>query len=93
MPYVTSVERLAQEKGRQEGRVEGRQEGLHEGLLLGIRSALLARFGQAGLDLLPLVEPIADVGQLRAIADAIPTAKSLEELQSLIRETRLGTSV
>jgi predicted transposase YdaD len=49
MPYVTSIERLAIERGRQEGQREGRREGRQEGEVHG-RAALLAsllvkRFG------------------------------------------------
>lgn len=35
MPYITSIERMAIEKGRVEGRVEGREEGIEKGLLAG----------------------------------------------------------
>jgi predicted transposase YdaD len=31
MPYITSVERIGYDRGRQEGRKEGRQEGRKEG--------------------------------------------------------------
>ncbi|MEY6432344.1 DUF4351 domain-containing protein [Thioalkalicoccus limnaeus] len=61
MAYVTSIERLASERGRQEGLQEGRQEGRREGEAQG-RAALLStllvkRFG-------PLPEAIqARLGQ------------------------------
>ncbi len=41
MPYVTSVERMGLERGRQEGRQEGRDEGIREAL----RRIVQARFG------------------------------------------------
>ena len=37
MPYITSIERLGIEKGRQEGLLEGRQEGLQQGLQKGLQ--------------------------------------------------------
>ncbi len=43
MPYVTSVERMGVERGRQEGRQEGRNEGIREAL----RRIVQARFGAA----------------------------------------------
>ncbi len=49
MPYVTSIERMGIEKGRQQGRQEGRQEGLQEGIQRGeaslLRRQLARRFG------------------------------------------------
>src|SRR5579863_4788935 len=67
MPYVTSMERIGREEGRQEGLVEGRQEGfvegrqlgLREGLLDGIELALAQKFGEAGQAILPEVRQLS----------------------------------
>ena len=56
MPYLSSIERWAiqrgLEQGRQEGRQEGRAEGLREGLCEGIALSLEVKFGPASRKLL-----------------------------------------
>ena len=83
MPYVTSVERLGIEKGRQEGRQEGVQIGRQEGLLEGIEVGLKLKFGAAGLALLPEIRKIQDVAVLEAILKGLETAAELEALRRL----------
>jgi hypothetical protein len=73
MPYVTSVERLAKEEGRQEG------------LLLGIRVALTCKFGSAGRRLMPKVRAIKDIDRLESFAQALEKADSLAALRRLLR--------
>ncbi len=65
MPYITSVQRIGREEGRQVGIQEGRQVGIQEGrqvgiqegrqvgLLKGIELGLKLKFGDPGLALLP----------------------------------------
>jgi hypothetical protein len=90
MPYVTSIERLALDKGRmegqQEGREEGRHEGLREGLLRGIRIGLEKRFAAEGQQLAGVISQIADVNSLQAIQDALWTAGSLADIRALLPE-------
>ena len=45
MTYITSIERMGIEKGRQEGRREGRQEGIQQGEAALLRRQLVRRFG------------------------------------------------
>ena len=70
MRYVTSVERIGIEKGRQEG------------LLSAIELGLELKFGSEGLELLPEISPIKDLEVLTAIKDGIKKATTLEELRS-----------
>jgi hypothetical protein len=76
MPYVTSVERMALERGRQEGFVEG--------LLEGIAVALETKFGAAGKRLLRKARGIEDLERLRALARALKTAESLDDIRPLV---------
>jgi hypothetical protein len=80
-PYVTSVERMALQRGHQEGLQEGRQEGLREGLLKGLALGLELRFGARGKRLLSRIRRIGDVAQLEALHQALRTAASLDELR------------
>jgi predicted transposase YdaD len=86
MPYVTSIERLAQEKGiaegKAEGRAEGKAEGLREGLLEAIDLGLELRFGKEALRLLPRVRAVADLDRLRALKSALPRVATLAEFES-----------
>jgi hypothetical protein len=72
MPYVTSIERLAREEGRQEG------------LLEGIGVALEMKFGAPGKKLLAKIRTVHDLEKLRVLARSLRTAESLEEVEALI---------
>jgi flagellar biosynthesis/type III secretory pathway protein FliH len=82
MPFITSIERLAMEKGRQEGRQEGRREGL----LAGIRTAVEVRFGDVGLPLMPIINELAEVAALERVLQMVKKANSVEELRRQIDE-------
>ena len=82
MPYITSIERMGREEGRKEGREEGREEGRKEGLLQAVRLALELRFGEAGLALMPEVQPLDDAMLLR-IQAALIRGSSLDEVQAI----------
>jgi Putative transposase, YhgA-like len=96
MPYVTSIERLALEKGleqgrqegrregRREGRQEGRQEGEAKGLREGIALALEIKFGAAGLELVPAIEKLENLTALRDLRETIKTAVSVKDLCELL---------
>lgn len=72
MPYVTSFERLAKE------------EGIAIGLSEAVRKFLIKRFGAAGKKLLPKLEVIKDVEQLRALLDAVGEADTLDKVKQLL---------
>jgi hypothetical protein len=80
MPYVTSIERMA----REEGLEEGLQRGELRALKRGIEVALELKFGTDGLQLLPLVREVSQVEMLRAVQDSIRTARTLDEVRSLL---------
>ncbi len=75
MRYVTSIERIGIEKGK--------QEGLREGLIGAIELGLELKFGSAGLQLLPEISQIQDMKILETIKARIKTASSLTELQQV----------
>ena len=97
MPYVTSIERHALQRGREEGRQEGRQEGreegrqegreegIREGMVQGaadlLRQALEVRFGEVPVALLEKIRQCRDVDVLRTLHTRALTAGSLDELQ------------
>ena len=87
MRYITSVERIGIEKGRQQGREQGIQEGIREGLLEGIELGLELKFGSQGLNLLPEIQAIEDVEQLRAIAFGLKTMNTLSELRQIYQQS------
>lgn len=92
MPYITSIERLAMEEGRQEGRQEGRLEGRQEGrqegkaigLSEGIALALEIKFDEAGRALQPALEKIHDLARLRSIYDAIRSGATLAHIREML---------
>lgn len=80
MPYVTSWERMATERGR----AEGRAEGLREGLLDGIEVALKLKFKRAGRQLVPEIRQLTDPKKLRALHRAIDKASTLDDLRRFL---------
>src|SRR5262249_39554646 len=84
VPYVTSFERRALEKGREEGREEGRRAEL----LDGISEDLEERFGTEGAKVLRRVRAIKDVAQLRLLGKEIRSATSLSRVRALVGEAK-----
>lgn len=68
MPYVTSIERRAEERGRLIGAIE---------------FGLELKFGNEGLQLLPEISQIEDPKVLKSIRDAIKRAMPLQELRTI----------
>jgi flagellar biosynthesis/type III secretory pathway protein FliH len=97
MPYVSSIERIAIEKGRVEGRVEGEKKGQKEGqkkgeakgLREGIALALEIKFGAEGLRLMPMIKKIASITALRSLRSTVRDAATVKELRK--RLNRLAT--
>ena len=77
MPYITSVERMAMQQGREQMR-----QVLLESLALGLE----LKFGDEGLEIVPEVSQIEDVEQLRAIQSRIRTAQTLAELRQFYQQ-------
>jgi hypothetical protein len=79
MPYITSIERMSLERGRQEGRQEGHQEGRQEGEMVMLRRLLTQRFG-------PLPDGVeqrlhaATVQALERWADRVLDAQHLDDV-------------
>jgi len=67
MPYVTSIERVAERRG----------------MRAGIASLLRKSFGEVGLVLMPEIEEIHDGEKLREILKALETTVTLDELRRL----------
>jgi hypothetical protein len=87
MPYLSTIERIAMEKGEEKGLEKGREKGREEGregLRAGIRLGLKLRFGDAGLALLPALEEIKDLGRLRSLLDALERIERIEEFRALL---------
>ena len=94
---VTEVASVAQaaepEKGDsmamtlvQKLRAEGREDGLIEGLTKGrIEGLLEARFGDAGLALLPEIRRITDIVRLQCVLEAARHGKGLDDVQLAIQ--------
>jgi flagellar biosynthesis/type III secretory pathway protein FliH len=100
MPYITSVERLAMQEGekigkiegkkegKREGKIEGKREGKKEGLREGIELGLELKFGSPGLALMPEVRATENLSRLQSVHEAIRTAKTVEEVQRVLRKKR-----
>ena len=83
MPYVTSIERMAEEKGLVAGREAERND-----LLEIIADGLAAKFGARGKKLASRVRKCRDIARLKAINRALITAKNSKEVESaLVEET------
>ena len=92
MDYVTSVERIGIRKGMQQGLEQGLQQGLQQGMQQGKREGLWAaiqfaleiRFGTTGAALMKRICTIENLDLLQAIMEKLKTAKSLDEIETLL---------
>ena len=75
--YVSSVERIGFERGEEKGREEGREEGLLEGIAL----LLDAKFGAAGMKLLPKAQALHGLKEIRKFSRFLKKADSLAEVR------------
>ena len=76
MPYVTSIERLAEK--------EGPEKGARAELLGTIRALLKEKFGSSGTRLMSKIDSINDLTRLRKLSRALIKADSLQEFRDLI---------
>ena len=74
MPYVTSIERIANERG------------LHEGLFEAIKTGLEVRFGKKSQKLLARVRKITEIHQLRKFYRILLKAETTGELETLLEK-------
>lgn len=75
MPYISSLERRAMERGREEAR----------GVVLeGIELILRSKFGEAGSSLMTTLREIKELETLRSLQQKIIMAKTVEEAQAAI---------
>jgi hypothetical protein len=77
MPYVTSIERRAEERGRQQGLLTGTLDAIGLGLEL--------KFGSDGLRLLTEISQIHDLETLKIIQEGLRRVNSIDELRALYR--------
>lgn len=77
MPYLTTIERIALEEGREEGLVEGRLETL----LMAIELFLRFKFGAEGSEFFAEVSQIQAVEILQEILTALPELETLDDLR------------
>ncbi len=78
MPYVTSIERLAREEGRQEGVAEGFQRAILE--------LLEVKFKRVGAKHARLVRSVHEVERLQAVLRAANEASTVDEALSPLRD-------
>ena len=73
MPYVTSAERIGEERG------------LQRGLLDGIALAMRIKFGAASAEVLPEIQALTDLETIRAVFAGLESAQTLDDVRRLYR--------
>ena len=106
MPYVTTIERLALEKGREEGREAGREQGREEGreqgreagreegILRSSREDVIAvldvRFRDIPNDLLEAIDQVEDATVLKTLLREAIIVESISEFQLTFNQLTLS---
>jgi hypothetical protein len=91
MPYITSIERLATQKGIEQG-IEQSLQQMRQILWESIELGLELKFGSEGLEILPEISDIQDVEQLRAILAGLKRVNTLSQLRQFYQPTTSDAS-
>jgi len=83
MPYISSFEQIAMEKGEARGEERGEARGEARGLKEGIALALKLKFGDAAHQLAAEVRQIDDLETLRRVTASVETAVTVEDLRRI----------
>ncbi|MDF5719923.1 MAG: Rpn family recombination-promoting nuclease/putative transposase [Rhizonema sp. PD37] len=67
-----------------EGVARGEEQGRREELFSGLELVLEIKFGNPGLELMPIITQITELQRLKAIQQAIKTVDTVEELRQLL---------
>lgn len=86
MQYVTSIERMAIQKGLAQGREEGREEGLQAGTRQSIVNALQVRFDAVPKELLSDLEEMEDLAVLTELLRRAIVVDSLAAFEELLAD-------
>jgi len=80
-PYVTSIERIARQRGVEQGMQQGRQQGMQQGMQQGIREMLLEtlqiRFGSVPETVREQLDDVEQIDELQTLHRLALTADSL----------------
>ena len=79
-PWYQEILREGEARGEARGEIRGEVRGIQTGL----ETLLEIKFGNPGLELMPVIYQIKDLQQLKAIQQAIKTVNSVEELRQLL---------
>ncbi|MEH2320243.1 Rpn family recombination-promoting nuclease/putative transposase [Nostoc sp.] len=79
-PWYQEIFSKGEARGEARGELRGRKEELYSGIEL----ALEIKFGNQGLELMPIISQITDLQKLKAIQQAIRTVNTVNELQQIL---------
>lgn len=79
-PWYQEIFSKGEARGEARGELRGRKEELYSGIEL----ALEIKFGNQGLELMPIISKITDLQKLKAIQQAIKTVNTVNELQQVL---------
>ncbi|MEH2059133.1 MAG: Rpn family recombination-promoting nuclease/putative transposase [Nostoc sp.] len=83
-PWYQEIFSKGEERGEARGEARGEERGRKEELYSGIELALEIKFGNQGLELMPIISQITDLQKLKAIQQAIKTVNTVNELQQVL---------
>ncbi|MHC5857692.1 Rpn family recombination-promoting nuclease/putative transposase [Nostoc sp.] len=83
-PWYQEIFSKGEERGEARGEARGELRGRKEELYSGIELALEIKFGNQGLELMPIISQITDLQKLKAIQQAIKTVNTVNELQQIM---------